>query len=339
MTLRQDGDPAVGTETGRASERQAKEKKSAEPSGMCPPHVFAVCAYRESPYLEECLNSLLAQTEKSRIIVCTSTPSAFLTELCRKYGLPLYVRDGESSLCADWNFAVETAVRETLEQGRNVQEKAGASNAGAMQKEAGQKAAACQKAETIPSVMVTIAHQDDRYHKEYTAELCSAYRKWPDLRLFCTRYRTIDAAGAAAAGIGTAERIKRILRLPLRLQGLCAGTWWKRLPLRLGNSIGCPTCTYVLGKADLPLFRRPYAFVIDWDTLWRLAGEPGRFICREKELMDYRVHSGAATMANIANHNREKEETEMFHRMWPGPIAGFLMHFYKRAYHAYERAD
>ena len=73
----------------------------------------------------------------------------------------------------------------------------------------------------------------------------------------------------------------------------------KRLALRFGNSIGCPTCTYNLDVTGLPIFRNHYQFVIDWDTLWRLAGEPGKFICIEKELMEYRVHEGAATRANM----------------------------------------
>ena len=41
-------------------------------------HTFAVCAYGESPYLTECLDSLLAQTVKSRILIATATPNEFI---------------------------------------------------------------------------------------------------------------------------------------------------------------------------------------------------------------------------------------------------------------------
>ncbi|MDO4266598.1 MAG: glycosyltransferase [Eubacteriales bacterium] len=263
-------------------------------------HVFAVCAYRESPYLAECFQSLCAQTEKSDIIVCTSTPNRFIKELCEDYGLPLFVREGESSLLSDWNFAVETAVRER-----------------------GAK-------------LVTVAHQDDRYHPDYTGALLEAAERWPDMSLFCTRYRTIDALGEETEG--SAERIKRILRLPLRLRIFADRRFIKRLCLRFGNSIGCPTCTYVPEKTGLPLFRNNYDFVIDWDTLWRLSGEQGRFVCEERELMDYRVHAGAATMKNIENHNREREELMMFSRMWPLPVARVLMWFYRQASRPYENA-
>ena len=38
-------------------------------------HTFAVCAYGESPYLEECVQSLLAQKVRTRILIATSTPN------------------------------------------------------------------------------------------------------------------------------------------------------------------------------------------------------------------------------------------------------------------------
>ncbi len=37
-------------------------------------HTFVICAYRESPYLEECIQSLRGQTVASEILMVTSTP-------------------------------------------------------------------------------------------------------------------------------------------------------------------------------------------------------------------------------------------------------------------------
>ena len=42
-------------------------------------HTFAICAYKESPYLEECITSLMEQTVKSEIFIATSTPNKLLT--------------------------------------------------------------------------------------------------------------------------------------------------------------------------------------------------------------------------------------------------------------------
>lgn len=262
-------------------------------------HCFAICAYGESPYLESCITALKAQTYKSDIIICTSTPNELIKGLAAKYGIELFVRDGASSLKADWNYAAETAASK-----KNVE-------------------------------LVTIAHQDDIYHRDYARELKAAAERYPDMLLFCTRYRTIDETGRVTKT--SAEAVKRILRLPLKARALANIGIVKRLPLMLGNGIGCPTCSYNIKLTGLPLFRNDYRFVIDWETLIRLSGLPGRFICVERELLDYRVHSGAETMKNIANHNREREETEVFSMLWPKPIVKLLMHFYKLAYRDYEK--
>lgn len=111
-------------------------------------HTFAVCAYRESPYLEECLQSLLAQRVPSNILVCTSTPNAHIRGLAEKYGLPLYVREGESDIQADWNFAYDTA----------------------------------------DTQFVTIAHQDDVYGKEYVRVLLEKAARYTDLSIFFCSY-------------------------------------------------------------------------------------------------------------------------------------------------------
>ncbi len=261
-------------------------------------HCFAVSAYGESPYLEACIRALKAQSISTDIIICTSTPNELIRQTAADYELPLYIRDGSSSLKNDWNFAAETA-----HTARGAE-------------------------------LVTIAHQDDIYHRDYVSELMTAADRYPDMSLFCTRYRTIDKDGNVLAT--RAENVKRLLRLPLRLRGLSNKGCIKKLPLMLGNGIGCPTCTYNVRLTGLPLFTRDYRFVIDWETLLRLAAKPGRFICAERELLDYRVHAAAETRKNIEDHNREHEESEIFTGIWPEPVARLLMHFYKKAYKDYD---
>ena len=67
----------------------------------------------------------------SEIIICTSTPSNFLEQMGEKYGVSVYVRQGESNIRDDWNFAWEKADGE----------------------------------------FVTLAHQDDVYHRAYGEQL------------------------------------------------------------------------------------------------------------------------------------------------------------------------
>ena len=90
-------------------------------------HTFAICAYQDSPYLETCIRSLKRQTAPARIILCTSTPTPFIRGMAEKYRLPYYVRNRKSDIQEDWNFACEMA----------------------------------------GTRLVTIAHQDDYYHRDY----------------------------------------------------------------------------------------------------------------------------------------------------------------------------
>jgi len=94
-------------------------------------HTFALCAYKESAYLEDAVKSLINQTVKSKIIICTSTPNGLIDSIASKYDLPVYVNLGEKGIGGDWNFAYNTADTE----------------------------------------LVTIAHQDDIYEPDYVKEM------------------------------------------------------------------------------------------------------------------------------------------------------------------------
>jgi hypothetical protein len=72
-------------------------------------HTFVVLAYKQSPHLKECLDSLCSQTTKSDILVSTSTPSEFLDKVCGDYSLPLRVNTGPKGLAPDWTFGLRQA--------------------------------------------------------------------------------------------------------------------------------------------------------------------------------------------------------------------------------------
>ena len=50
-------------------------------------HTFVVCAYKESQYLEECIQSVLNQNVKSKVIISTGTPNSYIKEIAEKYKL------------------------------------------------------------------------------------------------------------------------------------------------------------------------------------------------------------------------------------------------------------
>lgn len=258
------------------------------------PHTFAVCAYKDSPYLEACIRSLKGQTVPTDIILCTSTPSPYIEELGKKYGIPVFVRHGAANIKEDWNFAYHMA----------------------------------------DARFVTIAHQDDLYQKDYVRLLLDCFKKYPDMTLFTGGYAVVK--NKKLASFEKVEFVKRFLRLPLRFPRLNHLSAVKKSVLIFGNSICCPSCAYHKEMLGEPLFCSPFHFALDWDTLYSLAEQKGRFICVEKPILYYRVHQAAATKACIEDKSRSKEELEMFRKIWPEPVVKVLMHFYKKAYEEYE---
>lgn len=97
-------------------------------------HTFAICAYKDSPYLRECIESLLNQTVKTSIIMITSTPSDYISSICEEFNIKLYVNEGKAGIAGDWNFAYYNS----------------------------------------DTSLVTIAHQDDIYEEEYAYNILKA---------------------------------------------------------------------------------------------------------------------------------------------------------------------
>lgn len=70
-------------------------------------HTFVVLAYKESPYLEECIKSVLNQSYKSRVVIATTTDNEFIRKLAKKYKLEVIVGK-HTSIGGDFDFAVQT---------------------------------------------------------------------------------------------------------------------------------------------------------------------------------------------------------------------------------------
>lgn len=111
-------------------------------------HTFAVCAYKSSPYLRDCLESVTHQTTKTNVIIATSTPTDSIRSLADVYRVPLFVRDGEPGIADDWNYAVACA----------------------------------------GTPLVTIAHQDDTYEASYAAEALAALNSANHPLIYFTNY-------------------------------------------------------------------------------------------------------------------------------------------------------
>ena len=114
-------------------------------------HTFAICAYKESDYLEECIKSVLAQTVKSNVIMATSTPNKYIENMAKKYNIELFINHGKTGIGQDWNFAVS-----------------------------------CTKTD-----YVTVAHQDDIYNENYLEKIVEQINKGNDFIIAFGDYREI----------------------------------------------------------------------------------------------------------------------------------------------------
>ena len=119
-------------------------------------HAFVVPAYGDSPFLPACLASLTAQAQRSRIVVTTSTPSAFIAENAAAVGAALVVNPERAGIAADWNFALAAAAAR----------------------------------------YVTLAHQDDVYFPTFLAVSLELLTESPRAALAFTGYVEIDDHGA-----------------------------------------------------------------------------------------------------------------------------------------------
>jgi hypothetical protein len=72
-------------------------------------HAFVVMAYGDSPFLPACLASIAVQSRRSRTLITTSTPSAFIDKCAKAAGAPVMVNPERAGIAADWNFALRSA--------------------------------------------------------------------------------------------------------------------------------------------------------------------------------------------------------------------------------------
>lgn len=254
-------------------------------------HTFVVCAYKESAYLEELIRSLMAQTVKSRILVSTSTPNPWIRSLCDKYGLPMVVNQGESSISKDWNYGYNAA----------------------------------------ETPLVTIAHQDDIYEPDFLKETLKELnrRKNSEVQIAFTDY--FEVKNGAKVYKNKLLTVKRILLLPMRWKKLGEIRFFKRRILSLGNPICCPAVTLNKALLGDTVFDEQYRNSCDYQTWARLAGEKGGFLYVPGKLMGHRIHAESTTTKNVAEGIRKAEDFEIMCQFWPRPIAAAINKLYAKS--------
>ena len=247
---------------------------------------FVICAYAESPYLESCIRTLRRQSVKAKILIATSTPNLHIRTIARRYGLKLCVNTVKAGIASDWNFALSAA----------------------------------------DTPLVTIAHQDDLYHRDYAAEILIAANLAEDPILFFTDYG--ERRGTRSVAGNKLLRIKRIMLLPLRPRFAWKNRFIRRRVLSFGSPICCPSVTYVREKLPENLFEAFYRVSLDWAAWERLSRMEGSFVYVPEILMLHRIHRDSETTRQIGNSGRSTEDLKMYEKFWPKKIAQILEYFY-----------
>lgn len=97
-------------------------------------HTFVICAYKESPFLEECIVSIKQQEVLGKIVIATATPNKYINQIAQKYGIEIFANSNGGGIARDWNYGIEAA----------------------------------------KTKLVTLAHQDDIYLPNYLKEVLNA---------------------------------------------------------------------------------------------------------------------------------------------------------------------
>lgn len=251
-------------------------------------HTFVVCAYKENPFLEGTIRSLLDQHVLGNILVSTSTPNDHIASLAAKYDLPMVVNPTPGHIADDWNFGYDQA----------------------------------------ETALVTIAHQDDLYDPDYLECVLAALNGYDadDVLIAFTNYYEIRNEKRVYRN--KLLDIKRFMNVPLRFRALNGSKLVKRRALSFGDPICCPSVTFVKELCGSSVFDPEYENSCDYKTFVDLASKNGRFLYVPKPLMGHRIYAESTTTFNLAENIRQREDAEILNSLWPRPIACLIYRFY-----------
>lgn len=254
-------------------------------------HTFVILAYKESNYLELCINSVLNQKYKSDVVIATSTPNSYIKNVADKYNLDVFVNPNKGKgIGYDFDFAISCANTD----------------------------------------LVTIAHQDDLYEVSYAEKVVDSYKKFSDSLIIFSDYYEIRKDQKVFTNTNlkikrilmslvrfqSIAKLKFVKRSCLAIGNAicCPAVTFVKKNIEYQNVFSCDM------KCD-----------IDWYAWERLSKEKGRFVYIKECLMGHRVHEESTTTEIISNNIRTKEDLIMFKKFWPKPIASLLNKFYVKS--------
>lgn len=257
-------------------------------------HTFAVLAYKDSPYLSECLNSLKSQTIESTLYISTSTPSAYIRDLAKKYDVGLFVTEPGKGAIHDTNFALQQA----------------------------------------KTKYITLAHQDDIYLPDYAETCLAAAEKYNNTQICFTNYsEIIDGKEKSASILLKVKRFMFSFFMPFK-SNIKSKFWKMRLlsfgnpisaPTIMYNLEKLPGFQF-------PIDWTHKINISDWETWCNVAKKEGRFVYVRKVLLQRRIHADSLTSLGLKSNARYEQDLEMFKQFWPTFLAKILAKIYAIGY-------
>ena len=251
-------------------------------------HTFAVCAYKENPYLESTVQSLLNQSMASSVIISTSTPNAYIETVAQKLDVPMVVNPNPHYAGDDWNYAYDAA----------------------------------------DTPLVTVAHQDDYYESGFAAAILGAANQYDadELQVLFTDYYEIRDGERVDSNMLLA--IKRMMNSPFKHAALNGSRFVKKRVLSFGNPVCCPAMTMVKRNLGPSVFDTTLRDSCDYKTLVELAFRGGRFVYVPQRLVGHRIYAGSATSKNLGEGIRQPENVEIMSMLWPPSVARAIARVY-----------
>ena len=123
--------------------------------------------------------------------------------------------------------------------------------------------------------------------------------------------------------------IKKLLRVPMRLfpDSIAA----RRASLAFGDSLCCPSVTYIAKVIRRHPFREELRCSLDWQQWETLSWEKGTFAFCPEALVLHRIHPDSETSRVLSNSARQAEDLQVYRAFWPEGIARFLARQYARS--------
>ena len=243
--------------------------------------------YDQSSHTFVVCASVLDQTVKTKVIITTSTPNSYIFNVAERYGTSLFVNKQHKGIADDWNFAFQC----------------------------------------VDTPLLTLAHQDDVYEKEYAEEVLRAVNASINPLIVFSDYNELREEEFV-----TSNRlllVKRFMLWPFKWKHLQKIRFVRRRILSFGNAICCPSVTFV--KEEMPelLFKNNMKSNIDWQAWEQISHLKGEFIYISRPLMRHRLHKESTTSELLETNGRKKEDLYMFRKFWPLWIAKMIDKVYQ----------